>query len=500
MRMKPLVNSLVVSAFVLFLFAFDAFACSCSDRPTVAEQLNRYTKVAVTGRIESVHKLREEEREYDFGAYRSATLVVEKVFVGNVKVGDRLVLAQTTGADCGFVWDDKAIGGRWLFYLDDPSTQYHERLENRPLGDNEKISMYFASACSRSTNLESASRDLAFLEYIAKRKGSTRVSGTLSYYEKGGRSVEGIQVRIAGKDGTLKTKYLKNGYFEIYDLPPGEYQFELLAPFGWTAIDSHFSQERFQEFSPEDRAKLKRNQRYFRISEGSHAEVDLVLVPDTLVKGRVISPGGKAMSKVCLSLVPLQNADLEQKEKECTDHNGDFKFEHMSPGNYRLQINPDGKTDDEHPFGKLYYPGVSSEANAGIISVDAGKHTLGLQVQIPQTVRLIDVTGIVLFADDKPSEGVWVKFESSDKGRFDGVSAITDRSGRFTMKIPFGAVGTIRSTKYFSKYSYSECPEIMEFVTSSGSTDVNTTSLEVSGTEPTITTTLRFPFDFCTEK
>src|SRR5690349_20207008 len=138
MRMKPLVNSLVVSAIVLFLFAVDAIACSCSDRPTLTEQLDRYTKVVVAGRIESVHKLREEERKYDFGAYRSATLVVEKVYVGNVKVGDRLVLAQTTGADCGFDWDDKAVGGKWLFYSGDPSTQYHERLENRPLDDNEK--------------------------------------------------------------------------------------------------------------------------------------------------------------------------------------------------------------------------------------------------------------------------------------------------------------------------------------------------------------------------
>jgi hypothetical protein len=498
MRMKPLFHTFSAIAFVLFLFTADAMACECvRPRPTVADELERYTKVVVTGRIESVHKIRDEERKDDYWAYRSATLVVDKVFMGNVKVGDRLVLAQGSGSDCAFTWEPTAVGSKWLFYLGDPSTRYHEYIEQRSLKDDEKISMYGTSFCGRSTTSDSAARDLAFLENIAKRKGSTRVSGDLRYYDRSGRSVEGIQVRITGKEGTFKTKYLKNGYFEIYDMPPGEYIFEVMAPFGWTAVNDHFS---WPEFDREDDAKLKKNQRYIRVTEGGHTDVNLGLVPDTLVKGRIISPIGKPMSKVCLSLVSLQNTEPERDKTECTEQNGEFKFEHMPPGNYRLEINPNGKIDDEHPFGKLYYPGVSSEAHAGVISVDAGKHTLGLQIQIPQTVRLIDVIGVVLFDDDKPAAGASVKFESSDKGKFDEVSTRTDDSGRFSMRIPYGAVGTIRSTKYFSKYSYSECPKIMEFVTSSGPTDVNTTSLEVSGTEPTITTTLRFPFDFCPEK
>ena len=65
------------------------------------------------------------------------------------------------------------------------------------------------------------------------------------------------------------------------------------------------------------------------------------------------------------------------------------------------------------------------------------------------------------------------------------------------MKIPFGVAGALQGSASFYEVSHSECPKIIEFVKSSGSSAVKTTALEITGTEPSITTTLRLPFDFC---
>src|SRR5687768_12554391 len=97
--MKRLSILLLVVWGVGFYGATEALACQCAEKPTIPEEI-KYSRVVVTGRIESVQKIREEEREDDFYAYRSATLLVDKVYSGNAKAGDKLLLAQGGGSDC----------------------------------------------------------------------------------------------------------------------------------------------------------------------------------------------------------------------------------------------------------------------------------------------------------------------------------------------------------------------------------------------------------------
>jgi hypothetical protein len=491
---------LFLLAFALFalILADDAFACSCVAKPTIPMEME-YSKVVVTGRIDSVHKLREPQREHDREAYLSATLVVDKVYSGNVKVGDKLLLAQGGGADCSLTWDDKSVGTKWLFYLGKPSFDGYRYLEE-PVSENEQVPMYRTNVCGRSTPVDFAASDLAYLNNLAKLKDKTRISGELYYDDPGEHSVEGIEVRITGKNVRFKTKYKKGGFFEIYDVPPGEYLLELLPPQGWKA-GNHWRHHRdIEEYSPDTLAKLKKNQRLIRVLAGSHTDIDLALAPDTLISGRVLSPTGKAMSKVCVSAVLSQGGRDEERATLCTDEKGEFRFEVLTPGNYLLTANSGGKMDDEQPFGKLYYPGVDSRENAGVIAVEAGRYNLGVDLQIPQIARLIEITGRVLFADDGPANGLWVNFDPSDKGKFDRISTRTDAEGRFSLKVPLGAAGEVQGSRYFSEYKYPHCSEIMATVKARGSSEIFTTPLEVTGTEPISNAILRLPFDFCAEK
>lgn len=498
---------LPICAFALICLAFvgNAFGCSCSERPTIVRQLDDgYTKVVVTGRIESVHKIRE-EGEYPAGAYRSATLLVEKVYMGNVKAGDRLLLAQGHNASCGFTWTDESVGQRWLFYLPKPSTGPFMVVfdEDEHLAERDKPLMYNATYCGRTTFASRAARDIAYLDRMAKLKGKTRVSGDLRFRGQEERSVAGIEVRLTGKDTKLKTKYVKGGYFEFYDVPPGDYLFEVVPPFGWRAVDGvRYNQHQFSEFDVATLRKLKKNQRYIRVAPGKHTDVDLGLSPDTQVSGRVTSPTGTPMPNVCLSLEgaeeppKIKDWRYDWRSRKCSDEKGEFKFETIQPGIYYLIVNPEGMIDHEQPFGKFYYPGAQSREMAAAIPVEVGKYADGIDVQVHQTTRLIEVSGQVLYADDEPGKYVGVEFKPTDSALFKPIRTGI-RDGRFQMKIPFGVAGILQGSASFYEVSHSDCPKIMEFVKASGSSDVKTTALEITGTEPSITTTLRFPFNFC---
>lgn len=491
------------SIFLLFallliklLLASPVSACSCAGKPTLLRELSQgYTKTVVTGRIESVHKIREEGREHDFMAYRSATLVVDKVFMGNVKVGDRLVLAQGSGADCSFSWTEKQVGDDWLFYLGEPISDRREYpvQVSSELQDSDDTPMYRTSYCGRSTPLEAGSRDVAYLNNMVKLKGKTRVSGDLSF---GDRSVEGIEVRLTGKDVSLKTKYLKGGFFEIYDVPPGEYMVEIVPPKGWIITDDGRIRDEITELPL---TKRKKNQKLIRVAKGGHTDLDLSLAPDTKIAGRVLSPSGTPMSKVCVKAEPVSDDKDSLGGGACTDERGEFSISTIQPGNYVLIANSEGKIDAEQPFSTLYYPGVPSKENAGVLAVEAGQYHLNVEFQIPELNRLIEISGRVLFADDKPVEGIWVNFKPTSQEKFSTESLMTDKEGRFLIKVPFGAVGAVQASKYFSEYTHPNCSTILSLAKESGSS-LNTNELEVDGTRSIVNAVLRFPFDFCKEK
>ncbi len=486
-----LLTSLLVSLFCL-IAPVQIFACECAGKPTVLEEFD-FSKVVVAGRIDSIHRLRANERERDLEAIRSATFVIDKVYKGNLKVGDKIVLAQGGGADCAFEWDEKSIGGKWLFYLGEPSERYHEEALGQTI-EGAKQLMYRTSFCGRSTNLESADDDLAYLDNLEKLKGKTRVSGELSFSSDDERSVEGIEVRIKRKDSQFKTKYLKAGFFEIYEVPPGEYVVEVMAPRGWK-VGEHWRYTA-DYARPDNREGLGKNERRITIDKGGHVGLDLTLIPDTNVSGRVLSPTGKPMANVWVSALSQNSKDDRETDRTRTDEKGVFTFEFMDPGTYYLVVNNHGKIDNEHPFGRVFYPGVSGRPDAGVIYVEAGRYNTRLDIQIPQINRLIEVSGKIEFADGHPVGEEWIIFRPESKEKFDPIETRSDAQGRFTLKIPFEVAGTLTGRRYFGKDDY-VCPQIVASREAAKSDELKTLPLSITGIDPLTNAILKFPFDFC---
>src|SRR5262245_3406310 len=171
-RLQWLLFSVLSSPFFLGL-THTVHACQCGRQPTVLEAFDESDEVVILRAI-SVEKVKDSEDEHYVDGVRTTTLIVEKVFKGNLKVRDEIVFGQGGGADCIWTFDEESIGRRYLFYLTRP-----EKLTDRSYLPSKDPGLWFGFGCGRSAGLGGATDDLLYLEKIKKVRGKTRISGTI---------------------------------------------------------------------------------------------------------------------------------------------------------------------------------------------------------------------------------------------------------------------------------------------------------------------------------
>lgn len=162
-----------------------ATACVLLPLPTVLDAYER-ADVVITARVVSIQKTKEPDPIH-FNIH-SATMVVQKVFKGNVKVQDALSFAQGNGIDCLWTFDEKMIGREFLLYLNPP--------------DDGSNLWYLGQG--RSSEVSDAANDLLYLNNLDKVHDKTRVSGTLD----ADFPVAGRNVRIIGKNTLSKPQQM----------------------------------------------------------------------------------------------------------------------------------------------------------------------------------------------------------------------------------------------------------------------------------------------------
>ena len=185
---------LLLSLAAALVCARAAHACSCAETPTVLDSFER-SDVVVVARAVSVEKT---ERAAPKGkmpdgtnyvdGIKSTTMRVERVFKGNLKVGDEMTFAQGGGADCMWTFDEDSVGAQFLFYLRSP---------------RQGGKVWIAGTCGRSNSVEGAADDMLYLDKLDKVRGKTRVSGQVSFEnDRDIMSVAGRTLRIKGADKT----------------------------------------------------------------------------------------------------------------------------------------------------------------------------------------------------------------------------------------------------------------------------------------------------------
>jgi hypothetical protein len=425
-------------------------------------------------------------------------MLVEKVYKGTVKEGDILTFAQGGGADCIWTYDEKWIGSRYLFYLD-PPTKGHPIFGSAGPGAQP---MYYPVSCGRSNSIKGAADDLAYLDKMQQVQGRTRLSGSFDTWWNEGPRFADLKIKIIGKQKVYFAKTNKDGFFEIYDLPPGDYLVQPTIPFGWKIndymLDKSPSLTRRSEY---DRIEIHLSEGIpITIKPGRHAALDLLFDVDTAISGRILSPTGKPMKGVCLMAVSTQLKEGDWRgHSKCTNEKGEFVIDEMAPDNYILVVNDDGKLSGREPFPTFFYPGVTKFSEAGVIRVDPGKYVKGIEIRAPQTVEVVGISGWLLYSDGAPVVGYQVEFKPNDAAKFGEERSQTDAEGRFSITIPKGAAGVLSAAIYLSSEKFKNCPEIEKLISDlhKDHFDYYTDPVTVAGDRSQADLTLRFPFPHC---
>ena len=480
---------------LLFFVTESAIACSCGAQPTLLEAFEFADEVVVL-RVVAVEKVENKPPRYYVNAVRSTTMVVEKVFKGNLKVSEQIVFGQGSGADCIWTFSEQSVGHQLLLYLQRP-----ERHANDSFHASIDPSFWLAFTCGRSGGVDGS--DFLYLDNMRKVKGKTRIAGSLDARSNSDVNLDGKTVKIIGPKKVYETKTNKNGVFEIYDLPPGKYVVEPEIPKGWK-IDPVYGRYSldvpYEEYLRRERAWKKRVE--LTLEPKKHAEVEFLLEPDNFVRGRVLGPKGTPLPGVCVNL--LQREEDTSYERGCTDEQGRFEITSIPKGDYVLVANQDGKFSIREPFRKTFYPNVTERERAAIISIVPGQILEDIDVVIPQLEETITIEGVLRYSDGKPVPDYGINFKVTKKdNKVDGdVYAKTDSQGRFTLSVLKGVQGELSSDAYVSAGSFINCPKVDELIAKSGRDSVNvfTNKIEVTAEENLYNIELTLPFPLCDKK
>ena len=354
-RRRILILFFLVVSFLGLRFAA-ATACVLLPLPTVLDAYERADAV-ITARVVSIEKTREPDPIHL--NIRSATMVVQKVFKGNVKVQDAISFAQGNGIDCLWTFDEKMIGREYLLYLNPP---------------DEASDLWYLGQ-GRSSEVGDATNDLLYLNNLDKVRGKTRVSGTLD----DDFPVAGKNVRIIGKNKSFQTATDEHGVYEVYGLPPGKYLIAPEMPYGWI-IDRG---ESFPTVS--ERRMRSKWSKAFTLRPKRHAVIDFAFKIDNAVEGHVYDQNGRPLVDASIALMP-QKDDVGESS-QFTDKKGRFKFESVSAGRYKLVVHQDKPGSGQLTRVSYYDPQKSKLVTALTVAIKHGDSVRGLKIFVPTLAR-----------------------------------------------------------------------------------------------------------------
>jgi len=427
----------------LLLAAKAVAACVCPDRDNTVLGKFEEARFVVVAKVLAVEKAQ-------------AKMVVEKVYKGNLSVGQEMIFGQGESGNCFERFDDDEIGARFLFYLK-PKTS----------------SVWYADRCERSkplpgsntNHVTDAADDLAYLDKLDQVTGKTRISGTLISYQwspiQGGadfKRMSAVKVRLVGTKDIYETATNTDGVYEIYNLPPGRYKVEPETPKGWV-IESSSAFGGGGSSGKEDDETSQ-----LTLKKSRHAYFDFFFISDRRLRGRVLSPSGNPMSNVCVNLVP-PHGEVSQyfKAIDCTEADGSFEIKEVPFGSYLIVVNTDDKITSDQPFRRFYYPNVYEREKAKVVTIAAGDDPEAIDIHVPEAKEVVEVEGVFLSADRKPVTRAAIFFESeqTDEMTEGRTFTRTDENGKFSLRVLKGLKGKISGIVTLDENEFKDCPQVI---------------------------------------
>jgi protocatechuate 3,4-dioxygenase beta subunit len=299
-------------------------------------------------------------------------------------------------------------GQQYLMYTNDNGTDYLP-----------------ARGCTRSRHVRFAKEDLAFLNGLSKAPATSTVLGQVSTLRSGvisedGKPAAGASVEIEGERQRRKSTTDQHGRYSFSGLNPGSYRVRAMLP-GFTQ----------REDENDDSVDV--------IARGCEV-LDVVLHKnwDGRLSGHVVRADGKpAPGGIHVDLI---RADTDVPERASgllvgstvqTDDQGNYAFEGVAPGHYKVVLNVYMPPTFEYPFTPLYWPSAGKGAAASTVEITETARAQ-CDFRLPPPLKSTPVKLVVLAPDGTPARDVRINIGTSLEGlgfTWAGV-AFTDAHGQ----------------------------------------------------------------------
>jgi hypothetical protein len=152
------------------------------------------------------------------------------------------------------------------------------------------------------------------------------------------------------------------------------------------------------------------------------------------VRGVVVTDRGEPADGLDVERSPL-GIELDRNvDRAWVNEQGEYRFENLMPGEYRLVINPHNRPDT---YPTVYYPGALEAQGAQSFLVTDGEEVdLGL-LQLPPARQKVALRGQVLRPDGAPVPRIDLRIVTVPDGRY-VAHAQTDEQGQFTAEVHAG--------------------------------------------------------------
>jgi hypothetical protein len=226
----------------------------------------------------------------------------------------------------------------------------------------------------------------------------------------------GAKIRVKGPMGTTIVQTDRAGVYELDNLPPGDYEVELLVPDS-EAIGYFRTDEKPFKLHLHDRDLIGHNFEVFWNGR---------------IEGHVRDDHGKP-ARVWIE---VQSADGSQVPASygrllLSVRDGSYQIRKLPPGRYVVLVDPYGP-EDERPYNIQYYPSAVRPQDAEVFQVGEGQEIKGVDFTVARLARRT-VQARVTWPNGSPSTGASVcvtyvhtkGYESQDCTNF----ANTDKNG-----------------------------------------------------------------------
>jgi hypothetical protein len=179
------------------------------------------------------------------------------------------------------------------------------------------------------------------------------------------------------------------------------------------------------------------------------APVYFSLIANGRIEGHVVQEDGTPVPRASVDVIPADLPPDQQPDSHTTapeastDEKGRFAVDAILPGRYVIAVNGRYGPRLHSPYATTYFPGPGRQ-DASVIEIGDGERKTGFTIVVKRLTETT-VSGVVLFADDRPVADAFVTAAPADHARVSS-STKTDGSGLFQLRVLSGVTYVFKAS------------------------------------------------------